>query len=170
MEFHIPKVEELMIKNPAIVFIDSNVIHVAATLLKERWSFLPVIDRETGDFQGIISEKELMIELVNNTLYRFFHETPLKSLIKKDVFTLGPEMDLFNAEEIFRSHNLRQAPVVIDKRLVGLISRKELLAGALTCIQGKKASFIEINKLKNYETMSLTDYAKKLNSRLRPVA
>lgn len=169
MEYHIPKTEDLMIKNPVIGFLDNNVIHVAATLLKERWSFLPMIDRESGDFQGIISEKELMIELVNDTLYRFFHETPLNSLIKRDIHCLHPDMDLFNAEEFFRFHNLRQAPVVRDKKLLGLISRKELLAGALTCIQDKKASFIEINKLKNYEPISLVEYARKLNNRVRPM-
>ncbi len=169
MDVHIPKVEELMISNPVVTFLDSNIIHVAATLLKEKCSFLPILDRETGNFIGIISEKELMEELVNDSLDRFFNETPLEFLMNKNPHTLSPEMDMFNAEEIFRANNLRHAPVLKGKKIVGIISRKEILEAALGCIKSKKASFIEINKLKNFETATLTDYIKKINDRQNPV-
>lgn len=165
MDYHIPKIEELMVADPVVAFNDSNVVHVAATLLKEHLSCLPVLDKESGQFIGIISEKEVMEELVNDSLYRFFNETPLMSLIHKNPIFLDPKMDLFAAEEIFRANNLRHAPVLKEGKLIGVISRKNLLSGALECIQEKKVSFQDMKKLENYQIISLTDYYKQINLR-----
>jgi CBS domain-containing protein len=165
MGHHIPKIEELMVTDPVVAFNDSNVIHVAGTLIKENLSCLPVMEKESGKFLGIISEKEVMEELVNDSLYDFFHETPLTSLMESDPVTLRPDMDMFEAEEIFRSRQLRHAPVLKDDKLVGIVSRKDLLEGAMNSIQDQKVSYQEMKKLENYEITSLTDYYKQINAR-----
>lgn len=155
---HIPKVKDLMIRETFIAFPSTSVLHIAATLLKESISCLPVVQKEMGAFLGLISEKEVMEEIVDESLFDFFNEASVEDLMEKEAHSLNPEWDLFAAEEIFRLHHLRHAPVLDGGKLVGMISRKDLLEGALNCLKDKKIIMDDLRKLENYEIVSLSSF------------
>lgn len=52
---------------------------------------------------------------------------PISEIMSKDLITLSPKQSLYEAEKLFNRHNIRHLPVVENKRLVGMISRTDLL-------------------------------------------
>lgn len=52
---------------------------------------------------------------------------PISEIMSKDLITLNPKQSLYEAEKLFNRHNIRHLPVVDNKRLVGMISRTDLL-------------------------------------------
>lgn len=52
---------------------------------------------------------------------------PITEIMTKDLVTLDPTESLYDAEKLFNKHNIRHIPVVEDRRIVGVISRSDLL-------------------------------------------
>jgi CBS domain-containing protein len=52
---------------------------------------------------------------------------PITEIMTKDLVTLDPTESLYDAEKLFNQHNIRHIPVVEDRRIVGVISRSDLL-------------------------------------------
>lgn len=54
-------------------------------------------------------------------------KVPVSEIMSKDLITLGPKQSLYEAEKLFNRHNIRHIPIVENERLVGMISRTDLL-------------------------------------------
>lgn len=52
---------------------------------------------------------------------------PITQIMSKDLITITPVDTLYDAEKKFEDHEIRHIPVVEGKRLVGVISRTDLL-------------------------------------------
>lgn len=52
---------------------------------------------------------------------------PVSHIMTKDVVTLNPTQSLYDAERLFNKHGIRHIPVVEGKRVVGVISKTDLL-------------------------------------------
>lgn len=56
----------------------------------------------------------------------------VSDLMTQDVRTLGPEGNLAEASDLMSTHRIRHVPVVDDdERVLGLVSQRDLLRGAL---------------------------------------
>lgn len=52
---------------------------------------------------------------------------PLSQIMAKELLTITPVQTLYDAEEIFEKNNIRHLPVVEGDRLVGVISKSDIL-------------------------------------------
>lgn len=52
---------------------------------------------------------------------------PVSQIMSKDLVVLTPTQSLYDAERLFNKHNIRHIPVVESDRIVGVISRSDLL-------------------------------------------
>ncbi|MDX9705381.1 MAG: CBS domain-containing protein [Weeksellaceae bacterium] len=52
---------------------------------------------------------------------------PVAQIMSKDLVVLTPTQSLYDAERLFNKHNIRHIPVVESERIVGVISRSDLL-------------------------------------------
>lgn len=52
---------------------------------------------------------------------------PVSQIMATDVVTLNQKNSLYDAERLFRTHNIRHLPVVDGKKLVGVLSYSDLL-------------------------------------------
>lgn len=52
---------------------------------------------------------------------------PITEIMAKDLVTLDPTQTLYDAEKLFNHYTIRHIPVVEDQRIVGVISRTDLL-------------------------------------------
>ena len=52
---------------------------------------------------------------------------PVSQIMATDVVTLNQKNSLYDAERLFRTHNIRHLPVVDGKTLVGVLSFSDLL-------------------------------------------
>jgi CBS domain-containing protein len=121
----IPIVREFMVTNVVTLRPDMPIREAIDILLKHRISGAPVVDA-AGHLLGTLSEKDCLRVFANAA---FYHTDPgeVEDYMTRDVCTIDPEADLFRAADIFLKNSFRRLPVVENGRLVGQISRRDVL-------------------------------------------
>ncbi len=101
-------------------------IHSAIELLLEREvSGAPVIDGK-GDLVGILSIKDCL-KIAYSASYHKERGGPVSEFMSSDVQTIEADADIVEAAEMFLKSRYRRFPVMSEDRLVGLISRYDIL-------------------------------------------
>lgn len=52
---------------------------------------------------------------------------PISQIMTKDLITLNPTQSLYDAEKLFKKHNIRHIPIVEGKTIIGVLSYSDLL-------------------------------------------
>jgi|TARA_B110000914_G_C15293382_1_gene367678 CBS domain-containing protein len=115
-----------------ILFRPKQTIHdVMKSFIKYRISGGPVVDKH-GELMGVISEADCMKEISES---RYFNMPILDKTVyhfmTKDVETIEASTSIFDAASLFSKTNRRRFPVIDKKRLVGQVSRKDIVIAAL---------------------------------------
>ena len=115
-----------------IVFKPEDTIHeVMEAFIKNRISGGPVVNEE-GDLVGVISEADCMKEISD---CRYFNmpilDKSVSYFMTKKVDTIESNMSVFDAAALFSKSSRRRYPVMKDNRLVGQVSRKDIVIAAL---------------------------------------
>ena len=104
---------------------DMDVYFAIGLLLKNRISGAPVTDNH-HHLVGNLSEKDCLRIFANGSFYDM-PGGPVSKFMTDVVLTVVPNSDLFSVADIFLKHNFRRMPVVEGKKLVGQISRRDVL-------------------------------------------
>jgi acetoin utilization protein AcuB len=108
-------------------------IAVARQLIaKHRVNQLPVLDNDT--LVGIVTDRDirdayptsLMIHRAEE-IDRFADKVTVEAVMTHDVFIVRPETPLMTAVGLLRRHRIGSLPVVKNKKLVGIITRSDIL-------------------------------------------
>ncbi len=105
---------------------EMDIYEAAAVLLENRISGAPVVDSH-GKLLGLLSEQDCLREI----LAKGMHDMPpgkVADYMSTDIVTINPDMSIFKIAEMFVQHRFRRFPVVEHGRLVGQISKRDLLA------------------------------------------
>lgn len=94
-------------------------------LIDNAISGAPVLD-ETGNLVGVLSKKDCLKAALHASYYREWGDT-VADYMSTDVKTLDAGLDLVEAAEAFLASSFRRFPVMSEGRLVGQISRADLL-------------------------------------------
>ncbi len=124
-------VKDVMSKN-LILFRPKETIHdVMIAFIKYKISGGPVVDKY-GELMGIISEADCMKEISES---RYFNMPILDKTVyhfmTKNVETIEASTSIFDAASLFSKTNRRRFPVIDKKRLVGQVSRKDIVIAAI---------------------------------------
>lgn len=119
---------------------DTSFKDLVATLTDERVSALPVVDDE-GRVVGIVSEGDLLHRLdlppdsPHHRLLRRHRSAPAgplgdiaAGLMTRPVVTIGSDATVGHAARLLEKHGVKRLPVVDGGRLVGIVSRRDLLS------------------------------------------
>lgn len=137
------KVEKVMSKKVISLKADYTLKKAAQIFLKEKISGAPVID-ENGKIIGLLSEKDIFRELYPS--YDEFMECPgcfrdfekmekrvadlekkkVKRFMSKDVLIADYDDPIMKIGALMLAKGYNRVPVVKDKKLVGLVSRREI--------------------------------------------
>ena len=52
---------------------------------------------------------------------------PVSQIMSKELITLTPTQSLYDAERLFKKHNIRHIPVVEGDKIIGIVSYSDLL-------------------------------------------
>ncbi len=94
-------------------------------LLERKFSGAPVLDR-LGDLVGVLSQKDCLKAALNSHYPQVWGGL-VKDYMAPDVFTLDADMDLLSVAHHFTNSSYRRFPVMEKGKLVGQVSRSDLL-------------------------------------------
>lgn len=143
------KVEEAMTAEVISVSIEATVREAAQLLRDHRIGGLPVVDAEhhvvgiVGEadllpkemllpfsrfqvptlFKKVISRSEMDLE----SLYGEMADTPVSEVMERKVTTVEADDPVGEAAWIMAHHDLKRLPVLRDDKLVGIISRSDII-------------------------------------------
>ena len=120
------KARDVMTQSVYTVFPDTPVLHAARLLVEKHVSGLPVVDEERN-LLGIISEKDLLELLLDITL----ENKKVEDVMTRDVISFKPDDSLIWICKFLMHHNIRRVPIADHGKLVGVISRRDIMAQIL---------------------------------------
>ncbi len=106
----------------------TNVVEAMSLFLEHRISGAPVVD-DAGNMVGILSEVDLMQVVVQDSYYDESIGI-VGDYMRREVDTIDAEMDIYTLAEKFVKEHRRRYPVVVNGKLVGQISRRDVLRAA----------------------------------------
>lgn len=113
----------IMKTNLVTVKKDCSIYDAIQLLVDKNITGLPVVD-EQESLVGIISEKDMLRLLYN------IEDKPgtVEDFMTKNVVAFRPDDSLIDIAESFINNSFRRVPIVKDDKLVGIISRKDIIA------------------------------------------
>lgn len=143
--------KDIMTVNVISVTEDTPVHEVVGLLLKHRISAVPVIDSERHVI-GIVSEGDLLRPEGNERIaverpwwleavfagksveFKKSDARTVSTVMTRDVFTVAGDTPLNEIAQILESQHIKRVPVLEKGRLVGIVSRANLLHGLAAAI------------------------------------
>jgi len=104
---------------------------VVEILIKFRISGGPVVDDQKRVI-GIISEGDCIKQISESRYYNMpMEDVSVEKYMSKDVNTISPDVNLFDAAHLFLKFKIRRFPVVENGIIIGIVSQKDILRTAL---------------------------------------
>jgi len=122
------KVSDYMTRKLVTFHQGDNVVQAMGVLLDKKISGAPVVD-DAGDLVGILSEVDLMEVIVQDSYYDEAQGI-VGDYMRTPVDTIDPDMDIYSLAERFHKEHRRRYPVVRNGKLLGQISRRDVLRAA----------------------------------------
>jgi CBS domain-containing protein len=141
---------DVMVTNVITVGPDATVQEVAEILLKNKISAVPVVS-QGGKILGIVSEGDMLRRVESHTLrHRSWwlrlltadaqlrnefvksHSHKVVDVMTPKVLTVSPETPLGEIASVLEKNGIKRVPVVKDGKLVGIVSRANLLQAIAT--------------------------------------
>jgi CBS domain-containing protein len=115
---------------------ETNVVEAMGVLLDWKISGAPVIGGN-GALVGILTEVDVMEVVIQDSYY---NESAgiVADYMQVNVDTVDPDSDIYSLAERFRQQHRRRYPVVKNGKLVGQISRRDVLRAAWDFMKNKK--------------------------------
>lgn len=127
----LPQARDFMNTHVQTVGPDMPLADVVTFLLKHDISNAPVIESKDGPqpvLVGFISEGDCLDFLANEMFFGSpAQPQTVRTMMKKHPVCVAADTDVLTLASIFVSHGYRHLPVVDDQRLLGIVSRRDIL-------------------------------------------
>ena len=124
---------DIMSKRVMTVTPDQDLFDVINLFVRNKISGAPVVDAR-GQYLGVFSERT-SISLLVDAAQRGTPTNRIESFVDSDAITVSPDTDLWTVAQILMTTHYRRLPVLENGRVVGLISRRDVLKAANELIQ-----------------------------------
>lgn len=125
------RVEDYMARKLITFKPDQSIHDVVEGLMKHKISGAPIVN-DKGELCGIISEGDCLKEVVKGM---YDNHPTLSGLVQeymaKNIITVPPDLNIFEAAKMFLEKRLRRFPVVREGKLIGQISQKDVMKAVL---------------------------------------
>lgn len=136
--------KDIMTSNVVSISPEAGVRHAIAVMMQNNISGLPVVDDE-GRICGILTEGDLLLrreirlapratrnaEVTSDVdLDRYIRGNgwSVRDIMSRDVIVASPDSEVSDIAESLEVHRIKRIPIVDDGRLVGIVSRRDILA------------------------------------------
>ena len=125
-----PLVSSFMQSHVRTLTPDMNLDQAAEFLLAHSLSSAPVVQHSpTGDLLiGFVSERDCLAALTQADFYGSpVPRHTVQTIMRQTPICVSPDSDLFSVTSLLINHGYRHVPVTDHGRLVGLVSRRDVL-------------------------------------------
>jgi len=122
----LPKIGEFMDAVVPTLSPETQIMTAVDFLLRHRVTGAPVVDSD-GKLLGIITETDLLRLVTEGIQGQPPTEATVAEYMTTDVVTVRPTVDIYYVAGIFLNNKFRRLPVVKDGKIVGAITRYDLL-------------------------------------------
>lgn len=112
---------------------EMDVIEAVQRLLKNRISGAPVVDAE-GKYLGIFSERCSM-QVLLDAAYDQLPSNEVRLFMDTDAQTIDPDTHLLSIAQVFLLTTYRRLPVIENDKLVGQVSRRDVIRASLDLLK-----------------------------------
>ncbi len=130
------KVTEYMARKLLTFTPETRVFDALQLLLEKNYSGAPVVSTP-GELIGVLSEADLMRVAIQGS----YHEDTsglVGDFMSTEVVTVSPDIDLYSVAEMFIKYHYKRFPVVSAGKLIGMISRRDVLRGVEDLAHGNR--------------------------------
>ena len=121
---------DLMTTNLLVFRPEQTLLEAIESLIKRGVSGAPVVDEE-GRMVGMLSELDCLRMLASDEFY--FQQQEEGALVKQFMSTGGrtvpPDLGIYAISHYFLTSPIRRLPVVEHEKLIGQVSRRDVLRG-----------------------------------------
>lgn len=128
-EFLKTKGNRLITINP-----DETIKAALKKLVDNNIGALPVCDT-TGNLVGIISERDMLKECLNRS--ESIDTTKVQDVMIRSVAVATPDDNLNYATSVMKQKNVRHLPVVVDSKVNGMISMRDIVNSRLKEVEAE---------------------------------
>ena len=117
---------------------DQEITDVTETIIKRKISGAPVVNNEE-EIIGIITEKDCLRVIYDEKYHNLFpNQGKVTNYMSKKVITVDYNIKIYELASLFMKSNFRRYPVLKNGKMVGVISRRDVLKA---CKKIKKTSW-----------------------------
>ena len=120
------KAKDVMTKNVITISSDASLADAIELLISKEISGMPVVNSE-DKMIGIISEKDILNFAFSGNL----RNTKITEVMTKNVVSFASDTDVDTIALAIGHNKFRRVPIVDGDRLVGIISRRDIIRVAL---------------------------------------
>lgn len=130
------RTRDVMTTDVVVVSPDTGARDAARLLAERGFTALPVVDA-AGTFVGVVGEAELLRDRLPQDPRWLVHGEPavprqapgdvVAQVMTKPTVTVTPNTDLAEVADLMLAHGVRSVPVVYECRLVGIVTRRDML-------------------------------------------
>lgn len=80
---------------------------------------------------------------------------PISTIMTRDIYTLNPDNCISDADRLFKTYNIHHIPIVLDLKLVGMVSKSDFNFFKRGFMDKRHDSKIEEIRMKNYPVSSI---------------
>ncbi|QDS98736.1 CBS domain-containing protein [Adhaeretor mobilis] len=124
---------DFMVKKLVTLKPEMDVLKAVQLLLKNRISGAPVVGPE-GNFMGVFSEKCCMHFLLD-AAYDGLPSASVEAFMDCEAQTIEPNAQLLTIAQVFLLTPYRRLPVLDQGKLIGQISRRDVLHAAMKLVK-----------------------------------
>ncbi len=122
----LPKISEYMDTAVPTLGPETQILEAVDFLLRYQVTGAPVVD-SNGKLVGIITETDLLTLVTEGIQGEPPTEATVAEYMTTDVITVPPTVDIYYVAGMFLAHKFRRLPVVKGGKIVGAITRYDLL-------------------------------------------
>ncbi len=122
-------VADFMNRDPHAVTASTSIKEAVTIMLKHSVIGVPVID-DGKHLIGYLSEQDCVKDMLNDAFYSE-EPGPVSSVMQTEVNSVSPETSIVEIAQTIMKSRPKNYPVVSDGKLVGIISRSDVLRALL---------------------------------------